>query len=90
MQKPIKFEYTKSFVKQFSKLSPNLRQQFKNRQVLWLENPSSPILHTHPLKGRYLGYYSINITGDVRALYKLQGQSIVVFGFIGSHSQLYG
>jgi mRNA-degrading endonuclease YafQ of YafQ-DinJ toxin-antitoxin module len=42
------------------------------------------------LTGEYAGLYSINITGDIRALYEKIDESYVIFGFIGTHSQLYG
>lgn len=30
----------------------------------------------------------MNVTGDVRALYREEGNTIVIFAFIGTHSQL--
>ena len=47
-------------------------------------------LHLHMLTGEYAGLYSINITGDIRALYEKIDDTYVIFGFIGTHSQLYG
>jgi mRNA-degrading endonuclease YafQ of YafQ-DinJ toxin-antitoxin module len=38
---------------------------------------------------KYLGYRSINITGDVRALYTVKEGALILFVFIGTHSQLY-
>ncbi len=87
---PLRIEYTKRFQKQYGKLSPKIRERFKIRQRLWLSNPASPQLHLHKLGGDYAGLYSINITGDVRALYEEVGKTHVIFGFIGTHSQLYG
>jgi len=31
----------------------------------------------------------IDVTGDVRALYTVKGDIVIIFGFIGTHSQLY-
>lgn len=42
------------------------------------------------LTGEYAGLYSLNITGDIRALYEKIDDAYVIFGFIGTHSQLYG
>lgn len=86
----IKIEYTKKFEKQYSKLSPKIREQFKERQRLWLNDPYNPQLRLHMLTGEYAGLYSINITGDIRALYQKVDNTYVIFGFIGTHSQLYG
>ena len=90
MSQPIKFEYTKKFRKQYSKLTPKIRTQFKTRQRLGLSDPYNPQLHLHMLTGDYAGLYSINITGDIRALYEKIDNTYVIFGFIGTHSQLYG
>lgn len=81
---------THDFVKQYSKLSPKIQNQFGQRFLLWVENPNDQRLRTHPLKGKYAGYWSMNVTGDVRALYKYDGETIVIFALIGTHSELYG
>lgn len=90
MKQTTKIEYTKKFRKQYSKLNPKIRAQFKKRQQLWLDDPYNTQLHLHMLTGEYAGLYSINVTGDIRALYEKIGDSYVIFGFIGAHSQLYG
>jgi len=81
--------YTKVFIKQAKKLSPELRQQLQDCIALFSKNPLNPILRNHTLKGKYKDYQSINITGDVRALY-LQVDDKTIFSAIGTHSQLYG
>ena len=83
-------ETTKSFDKQYAKLNIKLKASFKTRIELFKNNPFDTRLRNHTLKGKYLGYRSIDITGDVRALYTVKGDLVIVFGFIGSHSQLYG
>jgi mRNA-degrading endonuclease YafQ of YafQ-DinJ toxin-antitoxin module len=60
------------------------------RLVLWLDNHKHPLLCTHPLKGAYTGYWSFNVTADIRALYRFDGQQLVMFVLIGSHGSLYG
>ncbi len=80
---------TKGFDKQYAKVNIKIKTAFKNRINLFKANPFDTSLRNHSLKGRYLGYRSIDITGDVRALYTTQGDTIIIFGFIGTHSQLY-
>ena len=82
-------ETTKSFDKQYAKLNIKVKVSFKKRIELFKDNPFDIRLRNHTLKGRYLGYRSIDVTGDVRALYTTQGDTIIIFGFIGTHSQLY-
>ena len=86
----MKIEYSKRFLKQYYKQPIKTQQQFEKRLILWRNHPYSPQLHLHMLTGEYAGYYSINITGDIRALYEKVGDTYVIFGFIGSHAQLYG
>lgn len=85
----MQIDYSKNFLKQYSKLPKKLQSQTDKKLILWQKNPNNPQLRDHALDGKYQGYRSINITGDVRALYTKYGDTIVVFGFVGSHSQLY-
>jgi addiction module RelE/StbE family toxin len=81
--------YSKAFIKQAKKLDPELRQKLQGKIVLFSENPLHPTLRNHALKGKYKDYRSIDITGDVRALY-LEKEHEAVFDVVGTHSQLYG
>lgn len=67
-----------------------MQHQFDERLKLFLSNPLDPRLRVHPLKGNYSGYWSINVSGDLRALYLKRGEEIIIFALIGTHSQLYG
>ncbi len=80
---------TKAFDKQYAKLAPKHQLSFKRRMQVFRANPFDKQLRNHALKGQYLGYRSIDIGGDIRALYRVKGDTIIIFGFIGSHSQLY-
>lgn len=83
-------KYEKQFKKQYKNLPKKIQLQFYERLELFLKNPSVPTLRNHPLKGKYLGYWSINVSGDIRALYKMEGKTIIIFALIGTHSKLYG
>jgi addiction module RelE/StbE family toxin len=82
--------YTPEFTKQFKKLHPKIQKNFAPRLGLFLEDNYHPLLRNHELQGKYKNYKSINVTGDVRALYKEHGDEIIVFALIGTHPQLYG
>ena len=83
-------QYLPKFKKQYKKLPIKLQKQFDNRLRLFIKDPISPQLRVHPLKGNYAGYWSMSVSGDVRALYLISGDSIIIFALIGSHSELYG
>lgn len=81
---------TSKFKKQYKKLPDKFQLQFDERLRLFVVDRTDPRLGIHPLKGRYAGYWSMDVNGDLRALYLQQGDTIIIFGFIGTHSQLYG
>lgn len=80
---------TRGFDKQHSRLSPKIKWHFQQRLSLFITDPFDPALRNHLLRGKYKGYRSINVTGDVRALYIVKGSSVIIFSVIGTHSQLY-
>lgn len=82
-------EFTKSFTKQFKKLRTNQQERFYERLQLFKKNPQDRVLRDHALKGKYKGYRSIDIESDLRALYYVKDNVVVVFAIIGTHGQLY-
>ena len=82
-------DFTKGFSKQFKVLRTKQKEHFYERLDLFKKNPHDKTLRDHALKGIYKGYRSIDIEGDLRALYYIKEDKIVIFGFIGTHSQLY-
>ncbi|OGI71723.1 hypothetical protein A3J61_02585 [Candidatus Nomurabacteria bacterium RIFCSPHIGHO2_02_FULL_38_15] len=66
-----------------------MQAQFLERLKVFLINPSTESLHNHKLNGKFKDFKSINITGDYRAVYS-EDQNTISFVFIGTHSQIYG
>ncbi len=86
----MRISFHRNFEKKFSKLSKKLGRQFKKRRDIFLADPYDPILNNHPLRGAFRGYRSINITGDLRAIYKHLAKDTVEFVDIGTHHELFG
>ena len=82
--------YHPKFKKQYKKLPPKIQTQFDERLKLFKANPADARLKVHPMKGKYAGYWSMNVSGDFRALFYRDGDEIIIFGLIGTHSELYG
>ena len=80
--------YGKTFKKRYKLLPAKIRTRIDDRLRLFAENPRDPRLRLHPLKGELAGYYSINVSGDLRAVFKKDGAAIL-FTLVGTHSQLY-
>lgn len=81
-------DFHKNFKKSYSKLPSKLQTQFDVRLALYLEDRTSPILNIHKLHGKEAGFYSLNVTSDYRAVYKLT-EDTIIFYKIGTHSELY-
>ena len=82
--------YSKRFRNQFQSLRKNEQNRFWQRLELFKLDSHSKLLNHHILQGKYSGLHSINIGGDLRALYIETGDKIILFELIGTHSQLYG
>lgn len=81
-------DFHKNFKKSYSVLQSKLQIQFDVRLALYLEDQNSPILNIHKLHGKEAGFYSLNVTSDYRAIFKLTEDSIILYK-IGTHSELY-
>ena len=92
MQK-MKIEFSRGFRKAAKRLKASQGRQLLLRLNLFKEQPNHPQLNNHALHGKMKGYYSINITGDFRAIYLIEEckkkEEVIKFAFLGSHSQLY-
>ena len=81
--------FHKRFDKMASKLPPKIKTKMIERITLFAKDPTNPVLRNHALHTPYKDSYSINITGDYRAVYYLVDQHTAMFTHIGTHSQLY-
>lgn len=81
--------FSKKFNKQLGKLSVKQQDKFWARLELWQEDPTNSLLRLHRLEGKLANYYSINITGDIRALYEVIGDEVYLYSLLGTHSHLY-
>jgi len=85
----MKIIFHKTFQKKSKRRSNEECAQLKNKLVTFTTNPLNSILNNHALHGKYLGYRSINITGNLRAVYKMQDENIAFFVDIDNHANLY-
>ncbi len=81
--------FHKRFDKMASKLPPKVKAKMIERITLYSKNPLDRMLRNHALNTPYKGSYSVDITGDYRAIYHLVDGQTAMFTHIGRHSQLY-
>ena len=85
----MKIYFHKNFEKKIKKLDRKIKKQFCSRLILFEKNPFAPQLNNHALKGKFVGYRSINITGDFRAIFKQLDRDSIEFSTIDTHGNLY-
>lgn len=67
-----------------------MQQKTTDAIRLWSQKPSDESLRLHKLSGKMSRFYSIDITGDLRALYEIVDNEVFLYQMVGTHSQLYG
>ncbi len=85
----MKIDLYRDFKKYLDKLSREQKEQFYERLNIFSKDPFQPILNNHQLHGELKNMRSINITGDIRAIYEQVEKNRVLFIMIASHSKLY-
>jgi len=88
----MKIDYRKHFIKRMTRAPVWIQETFRKRLALFILNKHDRQLVDHPLKGKWSGFRSINVTGDWRAIYHQLGDGgieWVEFVEIGTHSELY-
>jgi addiction module RelE/StbE family toxin len=87
------FAYSKQFLKDARNLTPSQVGRLKDRLELFGGRPTHSQLNNHRLKGKLKDFCSINITGDLRAIYRVippkleEDEGAIRFIRIGTHSQ---
>lgn len=86
-------KYSPAFFDKLKQIDVRIRNSVKEKILIFSQNPSHPQLNNLSLKREYVGYRSINITADYRALYqeKQEGDEVIAyFVLLGTHDELYG
>ena len=85
----MKVVFHRRFDKMAAKLSPKVKQKMVERITLFTSDPLDKQLRNHALRTPYEGSYSIDIAGDIRAIYELVDDETALFTHIGTRSRLY-
>mgnify|MGYP001576185892 CR=1 len=85
----MKIELHRNFLKAYTKQPQKIQEKFKEKRNLFIQDMFHPLLKNHSLSGEYEDCRSINITGDIRAIFYIKSDGSIVFIDIGSHPQLY-
>ena len=78
------------FKRQLRKLSATTQSKVRERLNMLITDEFNPLLNNHKLGPPFEEYRSINISGDIRLVYKKIAEDIYYLRAIGTHHQLYG
>ena len=81
---------SKRFEKDFTKLPKPVKKKVLVVLQKFVADPLDPSLKNHRLSGKWNNHFSLNVTGDMRAIYMYIKNDVVYFVAVGSHSELYG
>ena len=86
----MKIYFKKNFIKQYARLQKQGRAQVDKAIKLFEKNPRDPFLRNHALLGRLTGKRSISAGFDLRIVFEVDGDYIVVIMLaVGTHNQVY-
>ena len=85
----MKIIFHRDFHKRYEKLRRAEQKGTDERIRLFEKNPFHPLLNDHALRHPYEGCRSINITGDLRAIYEEAKPDTAHFIALGTHPELY-
>jgi len=86
----MQIEYSKKFRKEFKKCPNNIRELFKDKLNIFINNKQDQSLNNHSLSGEFKNHRSINVNSDWRAIFEeIDFGDIIYFVNIGTHSNLY-
>jgi len=89
----MKVKYSPSFLTTVKKANVRIRKSLKERIDLFSKDPHNPQLNNHPLRDKYQGYRSIDITSNWRAIYEealVGSEAVAYFIALGTHKELCG
>ncbi len=86
----MEIRYHRNFTKAFLKLSGKIQEKVERTIETFQMNPHHPQLNNHALHGKYQGYRAISAGGNIRLVFKVEGNyAIVEFLMVGTHTQAY-
>ncbi len=85
MADKITIGYAPSFVRQYDKLEPRLREEVKTRIGLFQDRNNHKQLDVHKLHGRLKDRLSFSVNYKIRIVFEFQGKGTAILKAIGDH-----
>ncbi len=89
----MKVKFSQRFYQIYKKkIDVRIRKSVNERLEIFRRNPLEILLDNHELQDEWIGYRSIDITNNYRAVYEVlneEDEPVAYFVTIGTHSELY-
>jgi len=86
----MKIEYHRQFLKSFKRLDKKMQVKVIDVVEVFKNDPYSPRLKNHALKGAMKGQRAFSVSGDCRVIFEeFEDYFLVILLDVGSHSQVY-
>ena len=85
----MKIFYLKKFLKQYKKISIDVKRIAEEREMIFRNNPHDPSLKTHKLHGELQGFYAFSINNKIRIIFDFNKEGNVRFYTVGNHDIYY-
>jgi len=89
----MRVKYSPAFLSILKRVDVRIRKSLRESIAIFIRNPNDLELDNHDLRDEWLGYRSIDVTENWRALYKEiteNDESVAYFIALGTHDGLYG
>ena len=78
--------YLPEFLKQYRKLSKDIKIKAEKQEILFRKNPFDPKLKTHKLTGKFKDFWSFSINYQYRIIFQFATENTVWFYTVGTHA----
>ena len=85
----IKIVYGKLFIKSAKKLPKKLQNKLADLIIIFSDKPYNSLLHTKPLTGKLLGFYSFRINREWRVVFQFNNSSEIQLIKVGHRKDIY-
>lgn len=83
----LQISFTEKFQKHYKKLNDIEKKQFKNKLIIFQDNPLHPSLRVKRIQGT-TNLYEFSVNMDIRVIWYYEGDTIVALIDIGHHDIL--
>ena len=78
--------YKPTFIRQFDDLPKPLQDEVMEKITLFAEQPQSPSLRVHKLKGQLKGFWSFSVNYRYRIVFFFEAKGKAALVMVGDHS----